>query len=203
MASREFPADVLSAFTICSIPATCPLVPASSSNTSDVFHSPISSFSRNQPPATAFRLTCVLYDGAGEIRTGQPRLRILSEASNFLFSKTSRPPLGPTHTFTQWLPGFFPGDEAAGALSLTLTSIWAQVMNEWSYTATPPAFFHGGTKVRKNQGNSMSNAIGYEPEYRFSVTGMNSELHLHYSHIDSSTYQASCMTDTGRSFLLR
>lgn len=84
-------------------------VPASSSYTSDVFHSPISSFSRIQTHATAFCLTCVLCDKAGKIRTGQLRLRIPSEASDFLISKTFRPPLGHTPTFIQWLPRSFPG----------------------------------------------------------------------------------------------
>jgi hypothetical protein len=58
-----------------------------------------------QALATAFRLTCVQCNGAGKIGTGQPQLRIPSEASDFLVSKTSRPPLGPTHTFIQWIPG--------------------------------------------------------------------------------------------------
>jgi hypothetical protein len=82
-------------------------VPASSSNTSDVFHSPISSFSRIQAHATAFCLTCVLCDGAGKIRAGQLQLRIPSEASEFFISKPSRPPLGHIHTFIQWLPRSF------------------------------------------------------------------------------------------------
>jgi hypothetical protein len=62
-------------------------------------------------------------------------------------------------------------------------------MNEWSYTAIPPTRFHGGTTVSKNQGNSVSTATGYEPEHRFSIPGMNRELHLHYYQTDSNAYQ--------------
>jgi hypothetical protein len=58
------------------------------------------------------------------------------EIQIFLFSKTTRPALGTTQSLTQWIPGFIPGREVAGAWRRPLTSTSAKVKNEWSNTST-------------------------------------------------------------------
>jgi len=49
--------------------------------------------------------------------TGWFRVQILVGAGDFLFSKRSRPAMGPTQPPFQWVPDFFPRNKAAEARS--------------------------------------------------------------------------------------
>jgi hypothetical protein len=57
----------------------------------------------------------------------------------FLFSKTSRPVLGPV----QWVLGSFPGVRWSGSEVDHSPLSSAQVKNKWSYTSAPLMYFHG------------------------------------------------------------
>ena len=62
----------------------------------------------------------------------------------FVFSKTSKPALGPTHLPTQWVPGAIsPGVKRPGRDVNHLPPSTAEVKNEWSYTSAPPICLHG------------------------------------------------------------
>jgi hypothetical protein len=51
---------------------------------------------------------------ATSLRTRESGVRIPEEAKMFLLSERFRPVLGPTQLDVQLVPGFFPGDKAAG-----------------------------------------------------------------------------------------
>jgi hypothetical protein len=66
-----------------------------------------------------------------------------SEKDIFIFIRTSRSALWPTQPPIQHVPGFVPGDKAAGAWSNHSPSRYC-VKNEWSCTSTPIyLFLHG------------------------------------------------------------
>ena len=71
-------------------------------------------------------LGCELYDPGFQFRQGQ---------EVFLFSKASRPAMGPTQTPVQWIPGVFPRVKRPGRQVDHSSS--AEVMNEWSCTSSP------------------------------------------------------------------
>lgn len=50
--------------------------------------------------------------------------------------------LGSTRFPVKWVSGLFPQGTAAGEWIWPLTSINAEVKNQWSYTSTPPIRFH-------------------------------------------------------------
>jgi hypothetical protein len=57
----------------------------------------------------------------------------------FLFTTASKPVLGPTHSYIQWVLGVkWPGRGADHSPSFS-----AGAKNEWSYTSTHPIRFHG------------------------------------------------------------
>jgi hypothetical protein len=57
-----------------------------------------------------------------------------------LYSKTSRPALGPNHPPVQWVTRTFPEINRAGPeFSHTLPSS-SKVMNEWSHTSNPETY---------------------------------------------------------------
>jgi hypothetical protein len=65
------------------------------------------------------------------------------EKEDFLFSKTSRPALGPIQLLIQWAPAFLPEGEQPGREVNPSPPASAEVKNEWSYTSTPATCFHG------------------------------------------------------------
>lgn len=59
-------------------------------------------------------------------RLDDPRFVFPKEQDIFLLSKSSKTAVGPNQPATQWLPGFFFGEKAAGACSWPISSIQCQ-----------------------------------------------------------------------------
>jgi len=57
------------------------------------------------------------------------------------FSQTSRPAVGGTKSFTQWVP-FFPRNHAAGPDADHSASSSAELKNKWGYNSSPPICLH-------------------------------------------------------------
>jgi hypothetical protein len=69
------------------------------------------------------------------VQAARPRLQITEKLNIHIYSKSSRPPLGPTQPHFQWVPGVHePRREADHSHSST-----AETKNEWSHTSAPPA----------------------------------------------------------------
>jgi len=61
----------------------------------------------------------------------------------FLFSKISRPPLGPTQPSVLWTQGFLPGGGIVASHEVNHQLPHStNIKNEWSYTSTPPNCLH-------------------------------------------------------------
>jgi hypothetical protein len=75
---------------------------------------------------------------ATKLLAGRSRVRILAGARDLLFSKTSRPALGPTQHPIERVLGFFQGIKRPGREIDHSSLSTAQVKNEWSYTSTAP-----------------------------------------------------------------
>jgi hypothetical protein len=73
---------------------------------------------------------------------GDPGFESRKGQEIFVFSKTSRPALGPTLPFNGKLAPFL-GVKQSGREVDHLTPPTAEVKNDWSYNSTPPTRFHG------------------------------------------------------------
>jgi hypothetical protein len=66
-----------------------------------------------------------------------------AEAGNFLFTTSSRPALGPTHTPIQWISGTLSlGVKHPGCEADHSTPSSAKVKNAWSSTSNRPIRLH-------------------------------------------------------------
>jgi len=72
-----------------------------------------------------------------------PGFEFGKEQDIFLFSKTSRPALGPTQARIQWVPRTLsPGIKRLGLEADQSPSCSAEFKSEWSYTSTTPVCLH-------------------------------------------------------------
>ena len=83
---------------------------------------------------STLRVQCGLL--AARQRVGRPGFRIPAEVI-VLYSKTSRPALGPTQPPTQWVPGTFLGLKQSKTDS-DHSHACRPEFNEWSHTPAPP-----------------------------------------------------------------
>jgi hypothetical protein len=84
--------------------------------------------------------------GSDWLQAGRPRGRNSSpdRVKNFLFSKSSRPTLGPTQPPIQWVPGALsPGMKQPGREADHSPPTSADVKKMWNYTSSPPILLHG------------------------------------------------------------
>jgi hypothetical protein len=76
------------------------------------------------------------------LRAERSGARILAGARIFLFSKTSRPALVPTHPSIQWVLGFYPEINRPGRKVNHSHQSSAEAQNKWTCTSTPPICPH-------------------------------------------------------------
>ena len=63
----------------------------------------------------------------------------------YVFTKTSRRAVGPTHLPVQWLLGFCPGCKTSGGEVNNSPTFSAEVKHKWSYTSLLPYAFMAST----------------------------------------------------------
>jgi hypothetical protein len=105
------------------------------------------------------------------LRDGQSKVRIPSDARDFLFFKPPISTLGHTQAPIQWVLTFPDGVKAAGTWSCSPPSI-VEVRNGWSYTSIPPNmrswcahgqvyfFFHIASEMCKTNSAPRGSASG-------------------------------------------